>query len=67
MNFDMSQPIAFSLEVAGLENAAQWQALIQQLMTETDTFLIASMRDGEVVPEENVGPAITLLLMAEQG
>lgn len=67
MNFDMSQSIAFSLEVAGLENAAQWQALIQQLMTETDTFLIASMRDGEVVPEGNVGPAITLLLMAEQG
>ena len=55
MNFDMSQPIAFSLEVAGLENVAQWQALIQQLMTETDTFLIASMRDGEVVPEESGG------------
>ena len=49
MTFDMSQPIAFSLEEASLARAAEWQQLIQELMTETDT-LIASMRDGDEVP-----------------
>ncbi len=67
MTFDMSQPIAFSLEEASLARAAEWQQLIQDLMVETDTFLIASMRDGDEVPVKNDAPAITLLLIAEQG
>ncbi|MGL5887657.1 MAG: GNAT family N-acetyltransferase [Leuconostoc suionicum] len=67
MTFDMSQPIAFSLEEASLVRAAEWQQLIQELMAETDTFLIASMRDGDEIPVKNDAPAITLLLIAEQG
>lgn len=60
MTFDMSQPIAFTLEEASLARAAEWQQLIQELMTETDTFLIASMRDGDEIPVKNDAPAITL-------
>ncbi|MCT8389483.1 GNAT family N-acetyltransferase [Leuconostoc holzapfelii] len=67
MTFDMTHPIVFSLTEAQLDQAAKWQALIEQLMTETDTFLITSVRDGEVIPEVSPGPAITLLLIAEQG
>lgn len=67
MTFDMNQPIAFSLEEASLARAAEWQQLIQDLMVETDTFLIASMRDGDEISVKNDAPAITLLLIAEQG
>ncbi len=67
MTFDLTQPIAFELAEASLERAAEWQALIHQLMTETDTFLVTSVRDGDVIPEVSDGPAITLLLIAEQG
>lgn len=67
MTFDLTQPIAFELAEASLERAAEWQALIHQLMTETDTFLVTSVRDGDVIPEVSGGPAITLLLIAEQG
>lgn len=67
MTFDLTQPISFELAEASLARAAEWQALIQELMTETDTFLVTSVRDGDVVPEVSDGPAITLLLMAEQG
>lgn len=67
MTFDMTKPITFSLEEASLNRAQGWQSLIQALMTETDTFLVASVRDGKVVPEEaGDAPAITLLLIAEQ-
>ncbi|GMA70412.1 N-acetyltransferase [Leuconostoc litchii] len=65
--FDMNQPITFSLEEASLSKAVEWQQLIQQLMRETDTFLIASMRDEKVDVESTDYPAITLLLIAEQG
>lgn len=67
MTFDLTQPIAFELAEASLERAAEWQALIHQFMTETDTFLVTSVRDGNVIPEVSDGPAITLLLIAEQG
>lgn len=67
MTFDMTQPITFELTTAQLDRALEWQALIQQLMTETDTFLVTSVRDGEVVSETSNRPAITLLLIAEQG
>lgn len=67
MTFDMTKPITFELAEATLEQAVSWQHLIQELMTETDTFLIASMRDDDVIPEISDEPAITLLLVAEQG
>lgn len=50
MTFDLTQPIAFELAEASLERAAEWQALIHQLMTETDTFLVTSVRDGDEIP-----------------
>ena len=67
MIFDKAKPITFSLEEASLRRAQAWQSLIQNLMSETDTFLVASVRDGQIVAEENTDePAITLLLIAEQ-
>ena len=66
MTFDMTQPITFEVEVANLVLAPQWQALIQQLMSETDTFMIGGIRDGYSRPEMVDTPAITLLLIAEQ-
>ena len=67
MIFDKAKPITFSLEEASLTRATAWQSLIQNLMSETDTFLVASVRDGQIVAEENTDePAITLLLIAEQ-
>ena len=66
MTFDMTQPITFEVEVANLALAPQWQALIQQLMSETDTFMIGGIRDGYSRPEVVDTPAITLLLIAEQ-
>lgn len=67
MSFDMTNSITFGLTEATLAQAVSWQKLIQVLMTETDTFLVASVRDGDVVPETSALPAITLLLVAEQG
>lgn len=67
MNFDMTKPITFGLTEATLAQAASWQNLIQILMKETDTFLIASVRDGEVIPDMRSEPAITLLLVGQQG
>jgi len=67
MIFDKAKPITFSLEEASLTRATAWQSLIQNLMSETDTFLVASVRDGQIVVEEDTNePAITLLLIAEQ-
>ncbi|CAM3079589.1 GNAT family N-acetyltransferase [Leuconostoc gasicomitatum] len=67
MTFDRTKPITFSLEEASLKRAQAWQSLIQNLMSETDTFLVASVRDGQIVAEESTDePAITLLLIAEQ-
>lgn len=67
MIFDKAKPITFSLEEASLTRATAWQSLIQNLMSETDTFLVASVRDGQIVAEEDTNePAITLLLIAEQ-
>ena len=66
MTFDMTQPITFEVEVANLALAPQWQALIQQLMSETDTFMIGGIRDGYSRTEVVDTPAITLLLIAEQ-
>lgn len=67
MIFDKAKPITFSLEEASLTRATAWQSLIQNLMSETDTFLVASVRDGQIVAEESTDePAITLLLIAEQ-
>lgn len=67
MTFDLTKPITFELEEASLARAKEWQYLIQVLMSETDTFLVASTRDGDVIPEVSDEPAITLLLIAEQG
>ena len=67
MTFDSAEPITFTLEEASLNRAQSWQSLIQNLMAETDTFLVASVRDGQIEPEEKTDePAITLLLIAEQ-
>ncbi|AFT82012.1 GNAT family N-acetyltransferase [Leuconostoc carnosum] len=66
MPFDMTQPITFSFEEAGMQRVVAWQALIELLMQETDTFMIGSVRQGQDEPEMSHQPAITLLLIAEQ-
>mgnify|MGYP004705921083 CR=1 FL=1 len=68
MIFDETQPIEFYIEQATLALAPQWQKLIAQLMTESNACYVAGVRDGENEAQlVDDGPAVTLLMMAEQG
>jgi RimJ/RimL family protein N-acetyltransferase len=63
--FDFTQPIDFYGDVVTAQLMPQVSALTTQLMQESDTFLLASMRESAAPTEDT--PQITLVIMAEQG
>lgn len=63
--FDFTQPIDFYGDIVTPQLMPQVSALTTQLMQESDTFLLASMRESETIDDGT--PQITLAIMAEQG